>query len=255
MKYPKSILGKRSERDECDGSKPSLPLSGSGAIKRRKLLPLYPFLPTSSETNTEERVPFSLDSISCVPTTAFPLPPSDTSLGNFSTLSPLLDPSLSLSSYLLNGPFFNSQPAIFPSTDGSNNLLGYFDLPTSSNQSGDPNTLPLPVAGPSTTNPSGQLSSKSPPGVPWVNIENRSIIRRTSSLVSTPAHDMKLPFVYEHRANTVRTHNDAMRVMFGTHPLTHDERATIERISGEQKKLIIERKIDCDAAGETRRRR
>jgi len=253
MKDLKSTLGKRSERDE--GSEPSLPLSGSETNKRRKLLPSYPFLPASSGSNTEEQILFPLDSFSCVPTATVPLLPSDASLGNFPILSPPFDPSLSLSPYLFNGPFYNFHPATFPSTDGLSNPPGYLDVRTSVIQPGGPSTLPIPAAGPPTTNASGQLTSKTLPDAPRVNIENRSVLRRTSSLMSTPTYDTNLPFLYEHRANPVRNHDDAMRVMFGTHSLTRGERETIERISGEQRQLIIERKVDCDAAGGTTRRR
>lgn len=245
MKGPKSTLGKRSERDEDEGSNQSVPLSGSKTTKRRKLQPSYPLLPASSGSHTEEQAPFSLDFASHVPTATFPLP--DTSFGNF--LSPLLDPSLSLSHFLLNGPFYNSQPVEFPSTDGTNAPPSYFNLPASVNQSA------IPASGPPTRITSAQLSTKTPTDAPLVNIENRSVLRRTPSLASTPTYDTKLCFVYEHRANPVRNHHDAMRVMFGTHPLTRGEREAIERISGEQKNLIIERKVDCDAAGGTRWRR
>ena len=254
MKGPKSTLGKRSERDEDEGTSQSVPLSGSKTIKRRKLQPSsYPLLPASNGSNTEEQAPFSLDFVSQLPSATFPLP--DTSLGTFPIFSPLLDPSLSLTQLLLNGPFYDCQPVEFPSTDGTNAPPNYFNLDASVYQSEGPSTLPLPAAGPPTSNPSAQLSAKPFTDAPLVNIENRSILKRTPSIVSKPTYDMNFSFVYEHRANPVRNHHDAMRVMFGTHPLTRGEREAIECISGEQKKLIIERKVDCDAAGGTRWRR
>lgn len=255
MKGPKSALGKRSEREEDEGSKQPVPLSGSRTIKRRKLLPSYALLPASSGSNAVEQAPFSLDFVPHAPTATFPLPLSDTSLGNFPIFSPLLDPSLSLSQFLLHGPFYNSQPVEFPSMDGLNAPPDYLNLQASVNQSENSSTLSIPIAGPPTNNFSAQLSSETPTNVPLVNIENRSILKRTSSLASTPTYDTGLPFVYEHRANPVRNHHDAMWVMFGTHPLTRGERDAIDHISGEQRKLIIERKVDCDAAGGTRRRR
>ncbi len=255
MKRPKSTLGKRSERDEDEASKQSLPLSGSRTIKRQKLLPSYPLLPASSGSNTEEQAPFSLDFGSHVPTATFPPPLSDTSFGNFPIFSPLLDPSLSLSHFLLHGPFYNSQPVEFPSMDGSNAPPDYLNLQASVNQSEISSTLSIPTARPPTSNLSAQLSSNTPTNAPLVNIENRSILKRTPSLASALTYDTEFPFVYEHRANPIRNHHDAMRVMFGTHPLTRGERVAIDHISGEQRKLIIERKVDCDAAGGTRRRR
>jgi hypothetical protein len=255
LKGPKSILGKRSERDEDEGSNPSLPLSGSGTIKRRKLLPSYPFIPTCIGSNTGEQAPFSLDSVTLVPTETFPLSLSDTSLGNFLNLSPLLDPSLPLPDFIANGPFSTPQPVKFPSTDGLSAPPGYLNLRTSVNQSEGPRTLSIPTARTPTTNPYAQPPSKPPTNAPLVNIENRSILRRTPSVASTPIYDTSFHFVFEHRANPVQNHHDAMRVMFGTHALTRGERDMIGHISGEQRKLIIERKVDCDAAGGTRRRR
>ena len=255
MKDPKSILGKRSERDEDEGGNSSLPLSGSETIKRRKLLPSYPGLPAPSGSNTQEQAPFLLDSISCVPTETIPLPLSDISLGGFPIISPPLDPSLSLSLFLLNGPFYTSEPGKFPSMDGLSASPDHLNLQSSVNQSENPRTQSTSAAGPPATNPFAQPPSKTPTDAPLVNIENRSILKRTPSLASTPTYDTKLHFVYEHRANPVRNHHDAIRIMFGTHPLTRGERDTIERISREQRNLIIERKVDCDAAGETRRRR
>jgi hypothetical protein len=258
MKVPKSILGKRSGQDECDGSNLSLPLSGSDA-KRRKLQPSYSFISGSNGTSNKEQIPFSLDSFPTVPTGTFPFP-RNTLLGTALVLSPSLDSPLSLSPYLLNGPFYNPQPAklsLSLDADGLSNPPGYSDFQTSVSQSGDPSTLPIPTAEPPAANATGLLPSKTPPDVPLINIENRSILRRTSSAMPTPMpmHDTTPPFVYEHRANPIRGYQDAMRVMFGTHALTRGERDTIERISREQRKLIIERKVECDAAGGTRRRR
>ena len=258
MKVPVSTLGKRSERGKREGSKPSLPLSGSagsGAIKGRTLLPSHSFLPASGGASTAEQIPFILDPLSILPTAAFPFPPPDASLGNVPTYSPPLDSLLSLPSYLFNVPCYHPQPAKFPTTDGLSNHPGYFDFRTSSNEMGDPSLLLIPATGPPTTNRSGLLSSNTGPDAPLVNIENRCMLKRPSFPVSTPMHDTEHPFVYEHRANPIRNHQDAMRIMVGTHPLTHGERDTIERISGEQRRLIIERKVDCDAAGGTRRRR
>lgn len=260
MNVPKSTLGKRPKREKFEGSKPPLPLSGSGdssVIKHHQFLSSYPFLPTSSAsgTNTEGHTPFSLDSLPNVLTSAFPLPPSNTSLGNFPALSPPSDSPFSFSSYLPNGPFYNPQPAQLPGKGSLNNPPGYLDLGMSANKLGDPRKLSTPPAVSSTTNTSSLPPSITPPGVPLVNIENRAILKRTPSLVSTSTYDTKHSFVYEHRANPVRNHKDALLIMFGTHPLTYGERDTIERISGEQKRLVIERKVDSDAAGGTRRRR
>ena len=253
MNIPRSTLNKRSEREKYQGSKPPLPLSGSGgssAIKGHKLPSSYPFLPKSSETSTNEHSPFSLDSFL---TAAFPLPSSDISLGNFLMISPPSDSPLSLPPYLPNESFYKPKPAKFLATGGLKNPPGSLDLRMSANQMSNPSTLSNPPAVSTTT--SGLPPSKTPSDVPLVNIENRSILKRTSSLVSTSTYDTKHLFVYEPRANPIRSHKDAMMIMFGTHPLTHGERDIIERISGEQRNLIIERKVDNDAAGGTRRRR
>ena len=254
MNIPRSTPGKRSEREKCQGSKPPRPMSGSGAEgAHHKLLSPYPFLPASIGTNTDEHIPKSLDSFPNVTTGAFPLPPSVTSLGNFTMISPPSDPPLSLCPYIPNEPFCNSEPAKFPGKDGLKTLPGDWDLQMLATQLGDPNTLYTAPAL-STTIP-GPPPCKTLPDVPLVNIENRSILKQPTSRMPTSTYDTKHPFVYEHRANPVRNHKDAMRIMFGTHPLTYGERDIIECISGEQRKLIIERKVDHDAAGGTRRRR
>ena len=139
--------------------------------------------------------------------------------------------------------------------DGWNALPDYLNLQAPVNQSENSSTLSIPMAGPPIGNLSAQLSSKTPTNAPLVNIENRSILKRTPSLAPTPTYDTGLPFVYEHRANPVRNHHDAMRVMFGTHPLTRGEKDAIDHIAREQRKLIMERKVESDAAGGTRKRR
>ena len=255
MNVPKSALGRRHEQGERGGSKPSPPLSGSDAIKHRKFQSSYPFLPDSNGTSNKDQFGFLLDSIPTGPPTTSPFPPSNISLGNRPILSPLIDSSLSLSPFFVDGPFYNHQPAKFVSTDGLSIPPGYSDLPAPANQFGDFFTLSIPTTGPLITGSSRQVSSKTPSDAPLVNIENRSILQPTSSLPPTPVYDTKRPFAYEHRAKPVQSHKDAIRVLFGTHPLTCGERDTIERISGEQRKLIIKKKVDCDADGGTRMRR
>jgi hypothetical protein len=250
MNVPRSTSSKRSDRGKCKGSQKSLPLSGSGANKRRNLPSSYSSLLDSNGTSTEEQIPFSLDSISNVSTATFPA--SDTPFVNFPILSPSLNSTLSLPSYIINGPFDNPQPAQSSSSLGMDSMShapGYLGLLAPANQFGYPTAWPL------STSSTSLQPFKATPDAPLVNIENRPILKRTSTLISAPKCDTENHFVYEHRANPIRNRRDAIRIMFGAHPLTRGERATIECIYREQEELIMERQIDSDAAGATRRQR